>query len=479
MLLIEEVAQFLSVLVWGFSGGNDGILHSGSWMLFSFIALGRLMHDVGTLCLTMAYLSFVPGEYALTGSGDIFNWTAIPGHVLSCYLFWTGWTTAIAEHVQDNDDYLFWLGTAVVWKFAAIVNRLHTTSVIGQLLIPIRDVFREPLIVAMLVVLVATVMVVMAFVFIVWKGGSASQLKSAAVNTWVNIVIGEPVMLMGEDPDEFDYSWSQYVIISGVQFAFAIMLLNVLMAMTMETYKEISRKVRGRLLRTQAEMCRVTMWKRRVLLTVFCNWLGLNANKALFLIFSSLVVSTAAVLLVTEVRLLTTLLIYGGAAETVLTLFVLLLGTPIKPANAGAEDKWWIEQNYLWVCTPRKEATRSDGWGGGHVEELETAKRVGGTTSKLECPNDDAEFDGGATPRPSTTPRRGIAGIALEQTLRPESPLPFHRGRPMPTPRESERTDVGAHTSSEVMEALRMLQQQVGDLSRQLRRDGAEPDPGV
>jgi hypothetical protein len=283
----------------------------------------------------------------------------------------------------------------------------------------------------------------MAFVFIVWKGGSPSQFKGAAVNTWINLVIGEPVLLIGEDPDEFDYPWSQYVMISGVHLAFSIMLLNVLMAMTMEAYRGMGVKARGRLFRTQAVICRVTLWKRRVLLTVFCNWLGMNANKALFVIFSCLVVSTAAVLLVTEVRVMIILLIYGGAAEMVLTLFVLLLATPVKPANAAAEHKWWIEQNYLWVCTPRKEDPRSES---GRAEALETARPTGGTTFKLEADDDDdddAEIDGDASPR------RLLAAPS-------ESVLSYRRSF-----RRSASASVGVHTSSEMNMALKVLHDRV------------------
>ncbi|CAK0839538.1 unnamed protein product [Prorocentrum cordatum] len=462
-LLAEEVVQFVSVLVWGLSEGKGDLLHSASWMMFSFIALGRLMHDACIFGLNVAYLLFLdPSDRALTSSGDVFNWPAVPGHVLSCYLFGTGWTLAVIDDVLDKEAYLFWLGVALVWKWCAIISRLHTTSVIGQLLIPIRDVFWEPLILAMLVVLILTVLVVMAFVFIVWKEGSASQIRGAAMNTWINLVIGEPVLLMGEVPNEFDYPWSQYVMISIVHLAITIVLMNVLMAMTMEAYRGMGVKARGRLLRTQAVVCRVTMWKRRVLLTVFCNWLGLNANKALFAIFSFLVVSTAAVLLVTEVRMMIILLMYGGAAEMLLTLFVLLLQTPVKPANATPELKWWIEQNYLWMCTPRREDPRSDS---GHAEAPGSARLAGETTPRLEASDDDddAEIDGDASPR-----RLLSAQFA---STRAESALSYRRnlrGRASDSALEVD-------TSSQIMVALKMLHDRVEELSR---RPGPSQGPG-
>ncbi|CAK0830232.1 unnamed protein product, partial [Prorocentrum cordatum] len=295
---------------------------------------------------------------AVTSLGDVLNWWDVPSHVFSVYLVSTFWTTIYTvedgfQNTRDSANHLFWLGVGTVLKGSAVAHRLQTTSTVGHLLIPIRDVFRDSFITAMLVVLVVVVFVFMAFVYIAWKGAAASEAKAAIVDTWVNLVIGEPVMLTGGDPDEFERPWSQYVLVSVTHLAFTIALLNVLMAITMETYRGMGLKAHSRFLRARAELCRITLWKRRVLLTVFCNWLNLSVGRALHALFACLVVSSA-VLLMTSVRLVVGLLLCGGGAEVLLTLLVLVADTPVKPSGR-VQDKWWIEQHYLWVCTPREE----------------------------------------------------------------------------------------------------------------------------
>ncbi|CAK0834219.1 unnamed protein product, partial [Prorocentrum cordatum] len=245
------------------------------------------------------------------------------------------------------------------WFLMMDLSRFHG---LGEQLLPILNAFSMTAMKTMLSIIFLSWISFMLWSVIEFHGeeadGEAVTLWQLLVESFLSVWVelGESTFF----PSEFVGLRFMYChVVGAMTFVFVnIIMMNIFINICGDCYKEEKDRVNGSLVTAKLSICLRTLSHRRALLKRFSYWFDIAAT---------VVIQRAAAASVALFAGLLILCIAIGAWEVVpivlavavagllilLKLFVILRNTPGKPAYAEPGQKWWIENNYIWVCTPK------------------------------------------------------------------------------------------------------------------------------
>jgi hypothetical protein len=370
--------------------------------MFSVPAVARALYDAFLLFHYLVYtLLRHKTAFSLRGvrHNVLLSWMA---HVCSLWLTLLDWHYKEGEtQLVDLDEHRFLVVIMLFSKALELLFRLSSTFEVGHQVIPIVDAFTDPAMISMLFILCFAWTISFVAIHVIRNGVHRLHMKETGIGAWVNLVVGEPV-LMGEDEN-----LNEWILTSICHLIFAIVLLNMLLATTMDAYAKMSKNSQGRQIRKKAVYCQRFLVEQFYLNMAFHQIFDQRWYRLLFFVF---VVGTAVVSLLMTGEYLTMSLVWFmvlTAALFVIRLMSVLLGAPRFTTK---NDKDHEDQQFLWVCTPEafedpgdKECRSATA---AHEESLKEIKSLAKQVKQLQ----DAQ-DGNKT----------TAGSSLERTIDPKS----------------------------------------------------------
>jgi len=182
--------------------------------------------------------------------------------------------------------YTVFLCAVLLIKFVNVIDHISLESSLGKLLIPMTDAFQDIKILGMIFVLGLCWVVSVAFIHAVHDYFGEPNLGLIVRTSWIHLVVGEPVM---HDAFSFDEGPSHFYtgVINVLHILFSVVLLNTLLATTIETVNRMTKTSQGRQVRALMVTCMHWLALRECLQAQ--RWCQMSPCQARFLIFAILV----------------------------------------------------------------------------------------------------------------------------------------------------------------------------------------------
>lgn len=278
--------------------------------------------------------------------------------------------------------YTVFLCFVLLRKFVNAVGQLSLDTILGELLIPMVDAFHDIKMIGMILVLLLCWVVAVSLIHVVQDYfGEEIDFSTILRSSWVHLVMGDPAMV---DTDEFESPWHLYATIHVIHMFFSVVLLNTVLATTLEVYSKMSETSRGRQVRAVMDNCIYWLALRNNLPAK--NWhqlFHLSKYQARFLIFAILVFGVSVLLLaidwsfevvpfstITLVSFVSKMLVLMESASLAKVGHIDSAGVPCQPAQPRVATDRSIDSTaqgrtstprhgnvneddmFLWVCLP-------------------------------------------------------------------------------------------------------------------------------
>jgi hypothetical protein len=279
-------------------------------------------------------------------------------HVLNICLSITSWN--VWEDSPMNQYYRSFMAMvlyASYWLSLVELSRFHG---LGQHLLPIFNAFSMTAMKVMLTVITLSWISFMLWSIIEFYGKDAGDdtvtlwqfVVESFLSVWVEV--GESTFF----PSEYgEPKFMHCHVVGVVTFMLVnIILMNIFIGICGECYADEKSRVNGSLVTAKLGICTRVIWQRRYFLGLLSRF-DIEAT--------AVIQRTAAGFAAVSATLLIACIATGSwdafpivLAITVaglialLKLFVVLRHTKRKPEDAKPGQKWWIEHNYIWICTP-------------------------------------------------------------------------------------------------------------------------------
>jgi len=363
ILFLENVVQMLTLVL---VCVRDADLHELAvyWLLFSAPAIAQVIFDVVMFVLfVMSALRSLSDELRITKSMSRRAFVDPLHHAAGVYLISCGcWE----EKEGPRPEAWTWcLVLALLIKLFRILDHLSRESKMGELLIPMTDALMDPKMISMLILLILCWIISVAVLQAVQGLFGQDTLPHTLLKTWVNLIVGEPVML---DVEHFDSPWYDSALIVVFHFVFSVAFLNMLLATTIDTYNKKSVSLKGRLMLSKKSVCMHWLTQRECMLDSYRYLFDSTPHRAKFWAFVA-VVTTVAILLVVEAlsvwmsamtpawlpAMIVTTVLLGCRVRFMLQSALVPEGSNSSVDGAcGGAGKQFDEPPFLWVCTPER-----------------------------------------------------------------------------------------------------------------------------
>jgi hypothetical protein len=253
--LYDSGAQLLLLILLcttmhSFSTKNDMLV---LWKVFSALAFAEAMFGVSVYSMYAARMWYRVGGKLESARirprqamFDMIEYSSTLG-LIGIHFFWR------REFENAPLMYTVFLCFVLLREFVNAVGHLSLESSLGELLIPMIDAFQDIKMIGMICVLLACWVVAVALIHVVQDYfGEEMDLSTVLRSSWVHLVMGDPAMV---DTDDFDSPWHLYGTIHVIHMFFSVVLLNTLLATTIEVYSRMSETSRGRQVRAMKDNC--------------------------------------------------------------------------------------------------------------------------------------------------------------------------------------------------------------------------------
>jgi len=149
-------------------------------------------------------------------------------------------------------------------------------------------------------------------------------------------------------------------VVGAMTFVFVnIIMMNIFIGICGECYAHEKSKVDGSLVTSKLGICQRTIAQRRFWLGRFSTRFNNEATAVIqrtavgcSVVLATLFIAATAARSWDVVPIV--LAVTVASLIALLKLFVILRNTKKKPADAKPGERWWIDHNYIWVCTPKE-----------------------------------------------------------------------------------------------------------------------------
>lgn len=246
------------------------------------------------------------------------------------------------------------------WHLMVELSRFHG---LGEHLLPILNAFSMTAMKTMLLVITLS-----WISFLIWSviefygedgdGGAVTVwqlLVESFLSVWVEV--GESTFFPGDYALDFKHMYCH--VIGAATFIFVnIIMMNIFIGICGECYAEEKRKVNGSLVTAKLGICTRTIAQRRFFLGKFSTWFGIEATAVIqrtaagcTVVCLTLFIVGVAIGAWDAIPIVLAVLVIG--LIVLLKLFTILRNTKKRPADVKPGQRWWIDSNFIWVCTPK------------------------------------------------------------------------------------------------------------------------------
>jgi hypothetical protein len=353
LLFLENVVQLLTLLLVCVRDAHSDEL-AVYWLLFSVPAIAQVIFDALMFLLyCMSVLLSVSGELRLTRSHLRRAFFDVLHHTTGTYLISRGWGE---EEGTLPETWTWFLVLTLVLKLFRILDHVSRESKLGDLFIPMTDVCIDSKMISMLILLIICWVVSVGVLQAVQGLFGQEDLQRTLLKAWVNLIVGEPVML---DVEGFHPPWYHSALISVFHFVFSVVFLNMLLATTIDTYTKKSKSLRGRIMQSKKRVCMHWLSQREWMIEAYQHLFDSTPIRAKFWAFVTVVVVVSILLVVEGLSVRMSILIISTTVLLGCRLHFMLQSATVPGSGersypATSIRKCFTEPPFLWVCTPEK-----------------------------------------------------------------------------------------------------------------------------
>lgn len=272
---------------------------------------------------------------------------------------WNAWDNAW-EGSPMNQYYRSFMAVVLYASYWLLMVELSKFHLLGQHLLPIFNAFSKMSMKVMLTVIALSWVSFMLWSIIEFHGDAGDgtvPLWQFAVESFLSVLVevGESTFFPSEY-GEFRFMYC-HVVGVGTFVGVNIILMNIFIGICGECYADEKSRVNGSLVTSRLGICTRTIGQRRYFLGKFSTWFDIEATAVIqrtaagfAAAFAALVIACIATGSWDAVPIVLAITVAG--LVVLLKLFVILRNTKKKPPDAKPGQKWWIDHNYIWVCTP-------------------------------------------------------------------------------------------------------------------------------
>lgn len=365
------VGQFVVILLWwaaniNFTGAIGASLQYAiivcCWSIFTGTVLAGMVLELPYIVSSLGDVMFRTTSRSLD-SGSMVHISILlklgARLLLNLCLSITSWN---AWEDTPMHQYKTFMAMVLYISYVYLMMDLSRFHGLGEQILPILNAFSRTAMKTMLSIIFLSWISFMLWSVIEFYGEDA---EGESVSLWQLLV--ESFLSVWVEIGESTFFPSEWVgprimychVVGALTFVFVnIIMMNIFINICGECYEEEKRRVSGSLVTAKLSICLKTIAQRRFLLGQFSYWFDSAATVVIQRTAAACAALSGALLIVC---------IATGAWEVVpivltvtvanlfalMKLFAILRNTKEKPADAEPGQKWWIDNNYIWVCTPK------------------------------------------------------------------------------------------------------------------------------